>query len=171
MSQPPQGMSPYGSQGDERVGTAQRGAVLELLGRALEEGYLDLDEYEIRLQRVTEGKTVAALQAQLADLPPQFRWVPGQAIPKSSRERAKESARTMAIASIALGAAAIPTSVCLGAGVIPGIAALLFARRALQEEEGRGKAITGLVLGIVGIALSIGIVLLVMLSPDETTVN
>jgi hypothetical protein len=157
--------------GEERVGNAQRGAVLDLLGRALEEGYLDLDEYEARLQRVTEGKTVAALHAQVADLPPQFRWDHNGSIPKSRQERAKESANAMAVASIALGVAAIPTSLCFGAGAIPGIAALFFARRALRQEDGRGKAITGLVLGIVGTALSIGIVLLFLLSPEETTVS
>lgn len=160
-----------GAMGDDRVGNAQRTTVLDLLGRALEEGFLDLAEYETRLQRVTEGKTVAELYAQVADLPPQFRWDPDRPMPKSREERDKESANAMAVASIALGAAAIPTSLCLGAGVIPGIAALFLARRALRREAGRGRAITGLVLGLVGVALSIGVVLLFVLSPEQRRVS
>jgi hypothetical protein len=154
---------------DERVGNAQRAAVLELLSRAVEEGYLDLDEYEARVTRVTEGKTIAALHAQVADLPPQFRWDPSQPLPKSRQERERDSASSMAVVSLALGAAAIPASLCFGAGGIVGIAAVFFARRGLRHEAGRSKALAGLVLGIVGIALSIGVVLLFLLSPEQTT--
>jgi hypothetical protein len=155
--------------GHERVGNAQRTTVLDLLSSAVEHGYLDLDEYEARVARVTEGKTISALYEQVADLPAQFRWDPYQPLPKGRQERERESANAMAVASLALGAAAIPTSLCFGAGGIAGIAAVFFALRGLRHDAGRGKAIAGMVLGIVGIALSIGIVLLFLLSPEQTT--
>jgi len=185
MSQPPYGSgpsspgrhpTPYGDpypKVDERVGNAQRTTVLELLGRALEEGYLDLDEYEARLTRVTEGKTVAALHAQVADLPPQFHWDPFQPPSKARQEQKqdqdKDSASAMALASIVLGAASIPRSVCFGAGGLAGIAAVFFARKGLRHDSGRTKAIVGLALGILGIVLSIGIVLILLFSPEQTT--
>jgi hypothetical protein len=143
--------------------------VLDLLSRAVEEGYLDLDEYEVRVVRVTEGKTISALYAQVADLPAQFRWDPSRPLPKGRQEREQDAASSMAVVSLALGAAAIPTSLCFGAGGIVGIAAIFFARRGLRDDVGRSKALAGMVLGIVGIALSIGIVLLFLLSPEQTT--
>jgi hypothetical protein len=167
-------MSPYGPDRrlpnfDERVGNTERATVLELLGRALEEGYLDLDEYEARLTRVTEGKTIAALHAQIADLPAKFNWDPSRPPPKGRHEQDRESASTMALVSIILGAASIPTSVCFGAGGLAGVAALIFASKGLRHEAGRTKAIVGLALGILGIVLSIGIVLIFLFAPDETT--
>jgi hypothetical protein len=151
--------------GHERVGNAQRTTVLDLLSRAVAEGYLDLDEYELRVVRVTEGKTVAQLYAVVSDLPPPFRWDPVQPMPKSKQERDRESAGSWAIASLALGAASIPTSMCLGAGGIAGIAAVILARKGLRDEASRSKAVTGMVLGIVGIAFSFAFLLMMLLSP------
>jgi hypothetical protein len=52
---------------DERVGTAQRTEVLELLNRALEEGYLSLDEYEQRMRATSNAETMSQLHTQLRD--------------------------------------------------------------------------------------------------------
>jgi hypothetical protein len=150
--------------GDERVGTAQRTTVIELLSRAVGEGYLDLDEYEARVARVTEGKTVATLYTVVADLPPQFRWDPVQPMPKSRQEKERESAQSMAVASLALGAAAIPISMCFGTGGLIGLVAVFLGRRGLRDDDSRAKAITGMVLGAVSVAISLGIVLLVLMS-------
>ncbi len=160
-------MDPYGPRfpahpqvsGYERVGTAQRTTVLELLSKAVGEGYLDLDEYEGRVVRVTESKTVAALFAVVSDLPPQFRWDPVQPVPKSRQDRRRESADTYALASLALGATSIPLSLCFGAGGIAGVIAIVFAWMGMHEEANRSKAVTGLVLSIVGIAMSIAVVI------------
>jgi hypothetical protein len=158
------GMPPYaaGVPGHERVGTAQRTIVLELLSRAVGEGYLDLDEYEVRAARVTEGKTVSALYTAVADLPPQFRWDPNQSVPKTGRDKARESAHTMAVVSIALGAASIPLSMCLGAGGIAGIIAIVLGRLGMRDDENRSKALIGLILGLLGTISSFGFLLLYM---------
>ena len=60
----------------ERVGTAERGAVLDLLSRALGEGFLELGEYDSRITAVHSARTVGDLMGQVADLPPAFRWPP-----------------------------------------------------------------------------------------------
>lgn len=150
------GQPPHVS-GRERVGTAQRTVVLESLSRAVGEGYLDLDEYEVRVARVTESKTVAQLYATVADLPPQFRWDPNRA-PRNPEARARETVRSMAVAALALGATSIPLSLCFGAGGIAGVIGLVFARIGMADEESRSKAVIGLVLSIVGIALSLAVV-------------
>lgn len=60
----------------ERVGTVERGTVLDLLSRALQEGYLELGEYDTRITAVHSARTVGDLMGQVADLPPAFRWPP-----------------------------------------------------------------------------------------------
>ena len=155
----------------QRVGHAQRTVVLDLLSKALEEGYLELHEYEARLVRVTEAKSVADLYGQVADLPPQLRWDPRQPMPRSREDRQRENADSAALVAFVLGLVSLPTTVCFGAGGLVGIAAVVFGGRALRLGGNRPKAIAGLVLGIIGIAVSIALVLAVMLSPESTTVN
>lgn len=157
------GQQPYVS-GHERVGNAQRTVVLELLSRAVGEGYLDLDEYEARVVKVTAGKTVAALYAVAADLPPHLRWDPMQGVPRRREDRERESAAAAAVTALALGAVSVPVSLCVGVGAVPGIIALFFAARGMRDEASRTKALTGLVLAIVGTAMSLGMVLLTLLS-------
>jgi hypothetical protein len=52
-----------------RAGDAERAAVAERLKAALDEGRLDLDEYDTRLQQTYAAKTFGALDALVADLP------------------------------------------------------------------------------------------------------
>ncbi|MGI5149217.1 DUF1707 SHOCT-like domain-containing protein [Plantactinospora sp. CA-294935] len=157
---------------NERVGTAQRGTVLDLLSRALEEGYLELAEYEERMVSVQAARTVADLTRPLADLPAQFRWYPhppagaataplvrpsvgrpGQAgqLGQAGTERGEE--RDTWVAALILGIVSLPLSLCLGAGVLPGTVAILLGR----PRRGRShqvRATIGMVLGVVGVALS-----------------
>ena len=121
--------------------------VLDLLGRAAAEGYLDLDEYEGRVAAVTVSRTVSDLYAAVGDLPPQFRWDPAQAMPKSRQERDRESAGSMALMSLILGAVSIPTSLCIGTGGLLGLLAVVLARKGMLDDESRQKAVIGMVLG------------------------
>jgi hypothetical protein len=155
----------------QRVGTAQRTTVLDLLSRALEEGYLDLEEYEGRLVRVTESKSVADLYSQVADLPPQFRWDPRMPLPPDRRDQQRESADSAALVGLILGVVSIPTSLCFGAGAIVGAAGVIFARRGMRLGGSQPKAVTGLILGVIGIALSIAFVVALLLTPTSTTTN
>jgi Domain of unknown function (DUF1707) len=149
----------------ERVGNAQRTVVLELLSSALEQGYLDLYEYEVRLTRVTESKVVGDLYAQVADLPEQFRWDPQQPLPKSRQEKRQESADTMGLVSLVLGAASIPTSMCFIGGIlaVPGV---FLSIHALKHGSDRTKARIGLVLSLVGLVMSLALVAAFILSPE-----
>jgi truncated hemoglobin YjbI len=52
-----------------RIGDAQRTEVLNLLGQALEEVYLDLGEYDQRITAATAAETADQLVDQVADLP------------------------------------------------------------------------------------------------------
>ncbi len=163
-------MDPYGTYprhpavpGRERVGHAQRTTVLDLLGRAVAEGYLDLDEYEGRVAAVSISRTVADLYAAVADLPPPFRWDPAQPMPKSRHERDRESAASMALMSVILGAVSIPTSLCVGTGGLLGLIAVVLAGKGMLDDESRTKAVAGMVLGIIGFAMSLGVVVLTVL--------
>jgi hypothetical protein len=153
----------------ERVGNAQRAVVLDLLSRALEEGYLDLAEYEVRMAGVTEAKSVPTLFGLVADLPPQFRWDPHQPLPKSRQERERETADSASLVALILGAVSIPAAVCIGAGFFVGIAALYFGRRGLRAGGSQPKAVAGLVLGVVGMALSLIFVAIVIFAPEPAT--
>jgi hypothetical protein len=146
----------------QRVGHAQRTAVLELLNRALEEGYLELHEYEIRLPLITQAKTVRALYAQVADLPPQFRWNPHQLPPAGPEERRRERASTEALVSLIISAIAVPSTLCLGAGGILGLVGAVFGVRALRDGGSPAQAITGIGLGLLSMALGLLVVAITM---------
>jgi hypothetical protein len=155
---------------NERVGTAQRTHVLDLLSNALQEGYLDLPEFEQRMTIVTSAKTADVLMAQLADLPPQFHWVPrALPLPPATRTAPGHDAHTTTVAALVLAIASIPLAVCFGIGGLLGIAAVVLSRPGLRSTNYHGKAMTGLVLGCVGIAASIVMVLLFTLLPSTPT--
>ncbi|HEX5598952.1 MAG TPA: DUF1707 domain-containing protein [Micromonosporaceae bacterium] len=146
---------------DERVGHEQRTKVLDLLSKALAEGYLELPEYEERMTAVTSAKTASELTRQLADLPLPFQWDPRQhrvsALQMQAVARGVEnnSAKTRSTAGLILGAVSIPMCFGLGAGLIFGIAAILLVRPGLKAPATQGTAVTGLILGCVGIVLSL----------------
>ncbi|GAA1817445.1 DUF1707 domain-containing protein [Planosporangium flavigriseum] len=153
---------------DERVGNQQRNQVLELLGAALEQGYLTLDEYEQRMAAVSAAMTVSALHSQVADLPPQFRWDPrpGAQRPATGPVRqplTEEKARTFAITALVFGIASIPLTVCF-VGWLFGIAAIGFSIPGVKGTGSWGKAFAGRVLGILGIIFELGFVALVIVS-------
>jgi len=163
----------------QRVGNAERGAVLELLSRALGEGYLELDEYDNRITAVHGARTVGDLMGQVADLPPAFRWppqpspavvapmpgpaagpvavpypVPGGAFaPQSAPAPVGGAVHGMAIASAVLGSISLVSAFCSGIGFFPGFAAMLLAVRPLRAGDNTARV--GMILGMVGILLSI----------------
>jgi len=154
----------------QRIGTAEREQVLGLLGKALEDGYLSLDEYEQRMTAVTAAKTAYELTRQVSDLPPHLRWVPqvhpgpaaGTGAPGGSPT--SDPAHATAVASMVLGLVSMPMSICLGAGGLIGIAAAVLSRPGLRSQREHGKAVVGLVTGLVGIALSLVFIAIYFLS-------
>jgi hypothetical protein len=97
---------------EQRIGDAHRTHVLELLGYARSEGHLSPDEYETRTAAIVQSHTVADLQAQLADLPPQFQWDPQAPLPAERRELEEKQATNLATLALILGAASIPLAFC-----------------------------------------------------------
>jgi hypothetical protein len=134
---------------DVRVGNAQRTEVIDLLGRALREGGLPLDDYDRRIAAVGSATYASELAAQLTDLPAGLGWSPHEFPPPIAPPPAKSSGRTALI----LGIVSLPLSMCL-VGWIFGILAILSSRRG--PARGFGPALIGRVFGIVGIVLSLG---------------
>jgi Domain of unknown function (DUF1707) len=97
---------------DMRAGDADRQAVADRLKRALDEGRLDLSEYDERLQRAYAAKTFGDLDGLLTDLPttapPQHSQVApypvaapdAAATPGGVRSRAIPYARVLAVCLI-----------------------------------------------------------------------
>jgi hypothetical protein len=148
-----------------RIGTMQRNEVLHLLGQALEEGYLDLDEYEQRMTAVTAAKTADQLMEQVTDLPHQFQWSPQRPAGVASPSRSAHSAHVTSIASLVLAIVSLPLAVCFGIGGLFGIAAIVLSRPGLRTKDDYGKALTGFVGGCLGVLLSLGMILLYIFVP------
>jgi hypothetical protein len=153
---------------DERIGNAQRAKFMELLGKATEEGYLSLDEYDQRAMAVSGARLMSELQSQTSDLPSQFHWDPRVAIGSSAPplpHPADQNVTNFAIASLALGIASIALSACFGVGGLFGLAAIFFSIPGARGASGWSKAFVGRVLGIIGIVLSLGVVAILLLTP------
>ncbi|HEX2145317.1 MAG TPA: DUF1707 domain-containing protein [Glycomyces sp.] len=61
-----------------RIGNPERSALTELLRAAVDQGYIDLDEYEKRVDVLLAAKTVGDAEAVLADLPSYQRIIEAQ---------------------------------------------------------------------------------------------
>jgi len=158
---------------NERVGTAQRQTVLEQLMRALEQGYIDLPEYERRMIVVQSAKFAGDLTQQTADLPRQFQWHPGQAVahltqqpPQQHPQLPPRDPRPMSIVSLVLGIISLPTAICYGVGAVPAVIALVLSRPGLKANPTNGMALAGLILAIIGFALSLLFFAVLVLMPD-----
>ncbi|MEV4638276.1 DUF1707 domain-containing protein [Actinoplanes sp. NPDC049548] len=74
------------AQEDMRVGDAERQAAADRLKVALEEGRLELNEYDERLQRAYAAKTYGELDGLTADLPGVIPAQRAQVVPQPDRE-------------------------------------------------------------------------------------
>lgn len=154
---------------DVRVGDAERGHVVELLGRAVAQGYLSLEEYEQRLVAATSARRISELHGQLSDLPAQFEWNPSVApaaaqalaptfgVAPHGAQPTESEARVVAGAALALGIASIPLSLC-GVGAFFGIAALVLGLRSRRGGTLQSYGIVGATLGVAGLLMSLGFV-------------
>jgi hypothetical protein len=130
------------------VATAERTEVLGLLGRALDEGHLALDQYDTRVVAVGTATYASELVAQLNDLPPEYAWLPPTAVvPASTRTGSGRAA-------LVLGILSLPTAFCVAGGVL-GIVAIALSFRG-DRPRGLSPALLGRVFGIVGLVLSLG---------------
>jgi hypothetical protein len=131
-----------------RACDADRERTADLLRTAFVEGRLTQDELDERLGRVYASRTYADLATQTADLPlprplPAMRATPAYA-PRGTNGLAVSSFVCGLLQLVTFGITAVP-AVILGHN----------ARRQIRKtgERGDGLAVTGLVLGWLGIAL------------------
>ncbi|WP_434740295.1 DUF1707 domain-containing protein [Micromonospora sp. SH-82] len=148
----------------ERVGTAQRTQVLDLLSQALEQGYLDLGEYESRMSAVHGARFVGDLTSQVADLPRQLRWypypVPVAPIAPRPATGSDQRAYPWAVVSVVLGGLSLFCALCWGIGGVLGVAAILLGRPGLKSPSSYPLAVIGILLGAAGLTLSLLTILL-----------
>jgi hypothetical protein len=149
---------------DQRVGTADRTEVIGLLSRAFDEGRLPMEDYDQRVARVGTATYASELLDQLQDLPPEFAWLPRTAVatPAAGHQPAASGR-----AALILGILALPTSFCVLGGVL-GIIAVVLSLRG-DRRAGLGPALIGRVFGIVGIVLSVGALIAVVVALTSST--
>jgi len=107
------------------------------------------------------SKFTSELAGLVSDLPPQFRWDPRR-LPKAVAVR-RDSVHTMTVAALVLGIVSIPMAACLG-GLLFGIAAVVLSVPGARGPERWGMAVTARVLGVIGGLLSIGVIVLFIVS-------
>jgi Domain of unknown function (DUF4190)/Domain of unknown function (DUF1707) len=139
-----------------RVSDADRERTADVLRAAFVEGRLTQDELDARLGQAYEARTYADLAAQTADLPPAQRPWPGplahpgyQAVqPHPARP---EPTNGLAVASLVCGLLQVFT---LGLTAVPAVILGHMGRNQIRRtgERGDGMATAGLVLGWLGIA-------------------
>ena len=132
---------------DERVTTAERSEVIALLGRALDDGHLAVDEHDSRVVAVGTATYTSDLLRTLADLPPRYAWLPPAAVAPA---RPTGSGR----AALIVGLLSVPASFCIVGGIL-GVVAIVLSLRG-GRRPGLTPALVGRVFGIVGVVLSLG---------------
>ncbi|SCL22661.1 protein of unknown function [Micromonospora pallida] len=146
----------------ERVGNDQRAAVLELLSKALADGYLTLSEFDQRSLAVHSAVTVGNLVGPLRDLPRQFHWMP-QSAPAVRHAAADKS--PLALTAVVLGVVSLPLSLCGGLGGILGVAAAILGGVVARNKMDHSKGVLALTLGLVSAAISLAFLAMVLLAP------
>ena len=134
---------------DPHVTHDERTEVLGLLSRALDEGLLPLAEYDRRVVAVGTASYTSEVVAQLRDLPPEYAWLPAQAIAPEPRRSS-----TSGKAALIVGIISLPTAFCLIGGLL-GIVAIVLSTRG-ENPGGLSAALLGRVFGIVGVILAVG---------------
>jgi uncharacterized protein DUF4190/uncharacterized protein DUF1707 len=140
-----------GGYGQMRASDRDRDAANGLLQTAYAEGRLTKDEYDDRSGRVLMSQTQAQLQALTADLPGAAFGVQPQYQVQYAMPRRTNG---LAVASLACGIGQI---FFWFLAAIPAVVLGHMARRQIRQtgEDGAGMALAGLILGWIGIVLTV----------------
>jgi hypothetical protein len=143
-----------GGYGQMRASDRDRDAANGLLQTAYAEGRLTKDEYDDRSGRVLMSQTQVQLQALTADLPGAAFGVQPQYQVQYAMPRRTNG---LAVASLACGIGQI---FFWFLAAIPAVVLGHMARRQIRQtgEDGAGMALAGLILGWIGIVLSVAFV-------------
>jgi Domain of unknown function (DUF4190)/Domain of unknown function (DUF1707) len=155
-----------------RSSDRDRDSAHALLQGAYAEGRLSREEFDDRSSRVMASTTYAELQTLTADLPGRLPFLP-QPLPHPMQMQYYPPAAPRRTSSMAVG------SLVCGIGQLifwfpAGIAAIVLghmARRQIRQtgEAGDGMAVAGLVLGWIGIGLTLLFALFVILAFAATS--
>jgi uncharacterized membrane protein len=154
-----------GDYGQMRASDRDRDSASSLLQVAYAEGRLTKDEYDDRTDRLLRSQTYGQLQALTADLPGHF--PSPQMMPQVVQYVRPARTNGLAAASLACGIGQLFFWLL---AAIPAVVLGHMARRQIREtgEAGDGMAVAGLVLGYIGIILTVffvvGVVALVALA-------
>lgn len=154
---------PGGEYARLRVADADRERTADVLRAAFVEGRLTQDELDARLGQAYAARTYADLAALTADLPGAHRPWPAPpahlppGYPVAHRRPAAQATNGLAVASLVCGLMQVFT---LGITAIPAVILGHVARGQIRRsgERGDGMATAGLVLGWLGIAFFVLIV-------------
>lgn len=133
-----------------RASDRDRDSANTLLQTAYAEGRLTKDEYDERSGQLLRSQTYAQLQALTADLPGHF----PSSIQQVQYAPVQRRTNPLAVASLACGLGQI---FFWFLAAIPAVVLGHVARRQIRQtgEDGQGMATAGLVLGWIGIALTV----------------
>lgn len=140
-----------------RASHADRERAVDVLKAGFAEGRLLQPEYEQRITRAYKAQTHAELQMLVADLPqgpvPQAQFVPQRPVPATFMPMQMPMPVHTNSASTGALVCGIMTPVTWGLTAIPAVILGHKARAEIRRtgERGDGQAITGLVLGWLGI--------------------
>jgi hypothetical protein len=134
--------------------SADRERAIDVLRAGYAESRLTKAEYEYRMARVYAARTYGELGALTADLPTgSFGYpAPYQGVGYPSPQLAPTTVSSAAVAALVCGIAQFFT---LGLTAIPAVVLGHVARRQVRQtgQRGDGMALTGLILGYIGIGL------------------
>jgi uncharacterized protein DUF4190/uncharacterized protein DUF1707 len=132
-----------------RASTEDRDRAVELLTRAYSEGRLTKDEHDARVERAMTASTFAELDSVVIDLPGARPVAP---VPPAPPQYARTNA--LAITSLVCGIAQMMFGPL---ATIPAVVCGHMARSQIRRtgEQGAGMALAGLILGWVGIGLTV----------------
>jgi hypothetical protein len=147
----------------ERAASGQRTEVIGLLGRALDEGALALDDFDSRVVAVGTATYTADLRAQVDDLPSAYAWRPHPVEEPPPEPPAAGVPPRSGRAALILGLASVPLALCF-VGAVLGLAAIVLSLRAPRPRPGMSAARLGRIFGIIGILLSAGAALALRLA-------
>jgi hypothetical protein len=150
--------------GDARIGHGERTEVIFLLGRALDEGLIPVEEHDARIAEVGSAIHASQLRHELADLPEAYAWGPAE-LPDFGEDApfAAPAPSSAGRTALTLGLLSVPLAFCVVGGLV-GAAAVVMSFRAPRPGPGKrrsGAALAGRVLGVVGVLLAAGVVVAV----------
>jgi hypothetical protein len=134
-----------------RASTVDRDRAVELITRAYTEGRLSKEEHDARVERAMTAGTFADLDSVVIDLP-------GGGPPPPP---APLKTNTLAIISLSCGIGQLIGGIF---AAVPAIICGHLARGQIRQtgETGAGMALTGLILGYVGVALTVILIVAVV---------